>query len=583
MRKELTALRKIMKEANIDWYYIPTGDFHGSEYIADYFKGREFISGFDGSAGDLLVSIDQAFLWTDGRYFIQAEEQLKNSCIKLMKLLDPSFPSFYEFLDQEIRMGQVMGFDGRCVMSNDGIKIHDIATNKGGIVNPNLDLVNKLWDHRPPLKFNDIYPIPPQVTGKTPEQKISQIRSSMKKKSASHYLVTALDDIAWIFNLRGSDVECSPVFFAYTLITQDKVTLYVDQPENIVSFVDPFVNLSYYNNIYKDLKDMEKDSKILVDQEFLSYTLLRMIPKTVNILDQVSLAAIEKAKKNPTEIGATRLAHIKDGMAMVTFSCWLKSSLPHIGKESEISVAEKLSSFRKANPGYMGPSFPTISAYGSHGAIVHYEPTQETDIPLDNKSFLLVDSGGQYDCGTTDITRTFLLGEATDEMKLHYTTVLKSHIRLATNIFKEGTTGYELDQDTRVPLRALGFDYNHGTGHGVGHMLCVHEGPTFISHREGSGVVEVGLITSDEPGVYFKDKYGIRIEDELLCKEAGLGLLEFESITLCPFEREAIEKNQLTEHELNYVNQYHDRVYNTLKDLLGMEETLWLKDACRPL
>lgn len=567
MRKELMDLREKMKNSGIDLYIIPTTDFHGSEYVNDYFKCREYISGFTGSAGTLIVKQDFAGLWTDGRYFIQAKQQLEGTGIELMRMGQPEVPTTDEFL-MEQPAETVIGFDGRVINYEMGVKLED----KYEVIH-NLDLVNEVWDKRPELIPSEIYELPVEVTGETSESKIKRLKEELKEKNVDYMLISCLEEVAWLYNLRAADIANTPVFYSYALISQDTCTLYtIDRkycPENTEA----------YNKIYDDIAAI-KNCRVLVDKNSISYSLLKAFDKSVELELLQSPVENFKAIKNDTEIMATKNAHIRDGAAMAKFICWLKNNVS-CAEITEISAADYLEECRKEQGAY-DLSFTTIAGYEEHGAIIHYCATPESDVRLKPEGLILVDSGGQYNDGTTDITRTIALGKLTQNQKKHYTAVLKGHIALAMAHFKEGTTGAQLDEIARKPIKDLRLNFNHGTGHGVGHLLSVHEGPNTISPRGADSVILPGMITSNEPGLYFEGEYGIRIENEILCI-GGNGKCRFETITLCPYEKDAIEIKMLTDEELKYINDYHTQVYNKISVLVDSNTRKWLAEACHEI
>lgn len=575
MRQQLTALRKKMQENHIDAYLIPTTDFHGSEYVNDYFKCRKYISGFSGSAGTLVITLEEAWLWTDGRYFLQADDQLKGTGIGLMKMGQPGVPAITEYLETVLDEGDCLGFDGRVVDCTFGKELEERFT-----LCHQIDLVGDVWENRPALEGSTIYPISHQVTGESTESKLGRIRTFMKEKEADYHLITKMEEIAWIFNLRGSDVANTPVFFSFALIDQDSARLYV--LDKAFHFDGDGVKIFPYLQIFDDLEKLDSGSSILLDKQIASYSMVKAIPGSVKIIDDRDPAILMKALKNPVEIAATKNAHIKDGIAMINFLYWLKAQIGKIPM-SEISAADYLEQCRRAQKRCYDLSFSTISGYAENGAIIHYDPTPETNKVLQPEGFLLVDSGGQYRDGTTDITRTIALGPLTAAMKEHYTTVLRCNIDLSMAKFNAGTTGAQLDEIARKPLRDIGLDFNHGTGHGVGHVLSCHEGPQVISPKGTDCPLYPGMITSDEPGLYLEGQYGIRLENELLCVESLNEMYGFETITLCPFDREAILPELLTEEELQYLNDYHQKVRQTLVPLINDEVAEWLIEQTAPI
>lgn len=572
MKEELLALHREMGKRGIDAYLVPTTDFHGSEYVNDYFKCRKYVSGFTGSAGTLLVTNDFAGLWTDGRYFLQAEKQLQGSGISLMRINQPGVLSIREYLAENLKPESVVAFDGRVVDADFGMSLETDYN-----IEYDMDLVGEIWKERPVLRGSEIYKLPPEVVGETAESKLKRLRLAMEEKGADYHIITGLEEIAWLYNLRGSDVSHTPVFFAFSIISRDEDRLYTLYP--IAKVLEGRESLPYFQ-FFEDIKELKKGS-LLLDTKKASYTLVKSLPENVEIISDVDPVEAMKAVKNQTELRCTENAHIKDGTAMVQFIFWLKSN---VGKTaiSEISAADKLETLRRQQTGCFDLSFDTISGYMENGAIVHYTPTPDTDRQLRLEGLLLVDSGGQYEDGTTDITRTIALGPLTDEMREDYTTVLKSNLELSMAVFEKGITGSQLDQIARNPLRAKGLDFNHGTGHGVGHILSVHEGPNRISPTGGDWPILPGMITTDEPGVYKEGAYGIRLENELVCVEKD-GSLAFEPITLCPFDRDAILPEMLSEEERKYLNAYHEKVYRVLESRLETEVRSWLREQTEEL
>lgn len=571
MKQQLIDLRTRMQEKGVDAYIVPTTDFHGSEYVNDYFKCRKFVSGFTGSAGTLVVTATEAWLWTDGRYFLQAADQLKDTGIGLMKMGEPGVPTIETYLKKKLSADSVIGFDGRVCDFAFGCELEKICK-----VNYDLDLVGDIWKDRPAMKPSKIYGLPLSVTGETADSKLARVRSYMADKGADYHLITKLEEIAWLFNMRGDDVANTPVFFSFALITKDHANLYTMDETFCEEDVHP------YFRIFEDVKTLPEGT-MLLDESIVSYALVRSLPENVRIINESNPVALMKALKNKDEISSTKNAHLKDGAAMVNFIYWLKHTS---GKETltEMSAADYLEKCRREQEGFHDLSFPTISAYMANAAHPHYAATPENNQTLKAEGFYLVDSGGQYEDGTTDITRTFVLGPLSEKMKQHYTTVLRCHIRLAMAKFPIGTTGGELDTLTRKPLRDLGLDYNHGTGHGVGHLLSVHEGPQTISFKSGHNLpFYAGMITSNEPGVYLEGEYGIRLENEILCVEEPGGQLAFETITFCPFDRDAILPQLLTEEERTWLNNYHKEVYEKIAPRVSAEVADWLSEVTKEI
>ena len=568
MRKELIALREKMKAYGFDAYMIPTSDYHQSEYVHDHFKCREFVSGFTGSAGTLIVTMENACLWTDGRYFLQATAQLEGSGIRLMKMGVEGVPTIVEYLEDVLDDDSILAFDGRVCTPK------DIPEGKFNMVTE-CDLAGDIWSDRPVIKPSKIYSLPVSVTGESHDSKLARLREALADHNADYCILSSLDEIAWLYNMRGDDVKHTPVFFAYALISAEDDRLYVMDE----SLKTKAIDIRNYDDFLDDIMILPA-GKLLIDKDNTSYAILDSLPGNMEILSCESLVAAMKTIKNEAEIASTKSAHLRDGAAMVEFLCWLKENTDM--QITELDAAAKLEECRRKQDGFNDLSFETISAYGSNGAIVHYSATEETNKALKPEGFYLVDSGGQYEDGTTDITRTVALGPLTDEMKLHYTTVLKSHIALSTAKFEPGTTGAKLDELTRGPLRKIGLDYNHGTGHGVGHLLGCHEGPQSISPRDKTHAILPGMINSDEPGVYIEGEYGIRLENEILCIEKE-GLYGFEPLTFCPFDKDAILPEHLTDAEREWLNDYHRQVYEKISPLVDEETKKWLKEASRTL
>lgn len=575
MRSQLKALRKKMKQRGIDVYVIPTNDYHGSEYMNDFFKCREYVSGFTGSAGTLVVAQDFAGLWTDGRYFIQAEDELSGSGIDLMKMGEAGVPKIEEYISA-IPDEIVVGFDGKVMPFSLGSKIQK----KHKIVH-DIDIVGEIWNKRPDIVPSHVYHIGTEVTGEGHVKKLERVRYDMKDEDL--LLVSRLEDIAWLYNLRGRDIAHTPVFYGYALISKTQETLYLmDETFNVAKWSDiekagsSGLKIKKYDEIFYDLKKL-RDCSIILDEDSISFYTGNIFDESVRSVLEKSIIEKLKAVKNKTEIEAAMRANMRDGAAMVSTLYWLKTNIGKIDID-EISVADHLEKCRKAQGAY-DLSFETIAGYEKHGAIVHYSATEESCIHLENKGFILIDSGGQYMDGTTDITRTVALGKIDDERKKHYTAVLKSHIALACAEFTREDTCADLDGIARKPLKDLGLDFAHGTGHGIGHMLSVHEGPQNIGPRSNDLHIVPGMITSNEPGLYFEGKYGIRIENEILCVEKN-GKYVFENITFCPYEREAIDVSMLTEKEKEYINSYHKKVFDVLVPFIGENEEKWLKEQC---
>ena len=590
MKRELELLREKMRETGVDACLIPTSDFHGSEYVGDYFKCREYISGFTGSAGTLVVTLDEAGLWTDGRYFLQAAKQLEGSGIMLRKERQPGVPAIEEYLKQTLKKGETLGFDGRCIMQDSAEKLITQLNAQGVAVRTDIDLTGAVWKNRPELSAQPVWPLPVEYAGESSESKIKRVREFLVEKKADYFLLTSLEDIAWLLNMRGNDVESTPVILSYLLLGEKKLTWYVQEKclsEKIKILLDmQGIKAAPYAQIYADVKELPEDASIYYDKSAVNTALVSSLPEKVKKIEGVNPTFLFKAKKNPVEVENERNAHLKDGVAVTKFIYWLKSQIGKT-KITEISAAEQLEQFRNTQEHYVEPSFAPIIAYKEHGAIVHYSATKESDVELKPESFVLADTGGHYLEGATDITRTIALGSLTQEEKEMYTTVLKGHIQLEMARFLQGCSGQSLDVLARTPLWEKGLDYNHGTGHGVGYLLSVHEGPNSFRYRPSVNgrndcVFEEGMITSDEPGIYLEGKFGIRLENMIVCQkdmENDYGsFLCFDALTLVPFERSAIIAEELSTKEKEWLNKYHQKVFETIAPYLTEEEAGWLRE-----
>jgi len=588
--ERLEALREELRREHLSAFVFPTTDPHNSEYTADHWKGREWISGFTGSAGTAVVTLKSAALWTDSRYFIQAEEQLKGTEFQLMKLKIEGTPSISEWIASELstsdsQSSTEIGMDGMVNTVAVVEKMKEELKQRGGItVRTNFDPLARIWKDRPQIPQSPVEIQPMELAGEETTSKLIRIRQALRARHADGMLVAALDDIAWTLNLRGSDVHCNPVFVSYLLIASDKATLYINKVKLTVEVRDYLksqgVETADYSEVSKGLKDYF-EYNILLDPDEVCYTLYQQV--TRNIVRGASPIATMKTVKNEREQQGFRSAMLKDGIAMVKFLKWLDEN---IGKQTltEISVSDKLESLRAEQPLYRGLSFDTIAGYEAHGAIVHYEATPETDIPLHAAGFLLLDSGAQYQDGTTDITRTIALGPLTEEQRRVYTLVLKGHIQIERCKFPAGASGTQIDILARESLWREGLNYLHGTGHGVGSYLSVHEGPHQFRMEWKPAPLVAGMTITDEPGIYLEGKFGVRIENTLLIipyKQTEFGqFLQFESLTLCPIDTRPIVKELLLPEEIAWLNDYHQQVLTALSPHLDGEEKEWLKDAC---
>lgn len=592
--ERLKALRELMKEKKIDAYLVPTDDFHGSEYVGDYFKCRKYITGFTGSAGTAVIMQDMAGLWTDGRYFIQAADQLRGSTIELFKSGEPGVPTVHQFLAEKLEKGMCLGFDGRTVSAKEAEELEKLLEEKNITFSVNDDLIGEIWSERPALSCEPVMELDVKWVGVSRKNKIAKIREQMKAKEANTFILTSLDDIAWLLNIRGNDIHCCPVVLSYLIMTDTELRLYANEDafseEIRTNLETDGVEFYPYDEVYSYVQTITPEQKILLSKANVNSRLVSNIPSEVTILDEPNLTLLPKAVKNETEMGNERIAHIKDGVAVTKFIHWLKKNVSKT-TITELSAAEKLYQFRSEQEHFIGDSFDPIIAYGKHAAIVHYSATEATDIPLEAKGMVLADTGGHYLEGTTDITRTIVLGTTTDKEKKYFTAVLRGNLNLAAAKFKYGCTGLNLDYLARGPLWELGEDYNHGTGHGVGYLLNVHEGPNSFRWKNLPGnpapVLEEGMITSDEPGYYLENEFGIRHENLVLCKKAektSFGqFMCFEPLTMVPFDLEGINPEEMTERERNLLNDYHQKVYKTISPYLDKEEKEWLKQATREI
>lgn len=594
IKQKLNALRILMKEKKIDAYLVPTDDFHGSEYVGDYFKCRKYITGFTGSAGTAIITQDMAGLWTDGRYFIQAADQLRDTTIELFKSGEPGVPTVHQFLNDKLEEGMCLGFDGRTVSAREAEELQELLQKKHITFSVNDDLIGEIWEDRPVLSCEPVMELDIRWTGKSRADKIAEIREQMKAKEADTFILTSLDDIAWLLNIRGNDIHCCPVVLSYLVMMENELRLYANAAafsEEIRSNLEADgVKIYPYDDVYSYVQSISSDKKVLLSRANVNSRLVSNIPSEVTILDEPNLTLLPKAVKNETEMENERIAHIKDGVAVTKFIHWLKKNVTRT-TITELSTAEKLYQFRSEQEHFLGESFDPIIAYGTHAAIVHYSATEATDIPLEARGMVLADTGGHYLEGTTDITRTIVLGPVTAKEKKFFTAVLRGNLNLAAAKFKYGCTGLNFDYLARGPLWELGEDYNHGTGHGVGYLLNVHEGPNSFRWKNLPGnpapVLEEGMITSDEPGYYLENEFGIRHENLVLCKKAektSFGqFMCFEPLTMVPFDLEGINPEEMTERERKLLNDYHQKVYTTISPYLDEEEKEWLKQATREI
>ncbi len=587
--ERVAGLRSLMKEHGIKAYIVNTSDPHQSEYVADHYKARVWISGFTGSAGTVVITQDKAILWTDGRYFIQAEKQLEGSEIKLFKMGIPGFPTYTEWLTENLEKGNTLGFDGKIVPQSDVERLEKALNKKDIKFIDEYDLVGEIWEDRPSAPSSKAFVHDVKYTGKTAKEKIEDVREKMKKKDATHFIIGSLDDIAWVYNIRGRDVANNPVIISYAMISQDDAWLFVDEnkiDEDVREYLsENGVKIDDYDKVIDHVKAIEKGSRVFVDVNRINTWLYKGIPSECEIIRGRNITTELKGIKNPTEIKNQKNAYIKDGVALVKFMYWLDKN---VGKTTitEVSASDKLEDFRREQEGFIEPSFDTIAAYKENAAMMHYKAEEgKSNYELKPERMFLVDSGGQYYDGTTDITRTIVLGEISEEEKRDFTLTLKSHINLINARFLYGATGTSLDAIARYPLWQEGSDYKCGTGHGVGFLLNVHEGPHGLSMKSGNVVFEKGMVVTVEPGVYKEGKHGIRLENVAVVEEdiktdSGQ-FMKFEAMSYVPIDLDGVDVKLLSEEERKWLNNYHEEVYNKLSPYLTEEEKEWLKRETR--
>lgn len=589
--ERLSALRKCMQEKHIDIYIVPTADFHQSEYVGEHFKARAYITGFTGSAGTAVITLHDAKLWTDGRYFLQAAKQLEGTGVTLMKMFEPGVPTVEEYLEAELKSGQTLSFDGRVVSVGEGDEYASIAKKNGAKVDYQEDLIDAIWTDRPPLSEEPVWFLEEKYSGESTESKLSRIRREIADAGCDTHIVSTLDDICWTLNIRGNDIDFFPLVLSYAIIRKDSLELYIDErkldDKLKTIFKKEGVNLHPYNAIYEDVKKLPKNATVLIDKTKLNYAIFNNIPNSVPIVNKRNPEILMKALKNPVEVENIKKAEIKDSIAHVRFMKWLKENLGKI-KITEMSASEKLDEFRAEMGNFIRDSFEPISSYGPHSAIVHYSSSPETDVELKEGSLYLSDTGAGFYEGSTDITRTYALGEVPKKMKDDFTIVAISNLQLASAKFLQGSSGLTLDILARKPFWDRGLNYNHGTGHGVGYLLNIHEGPAGFRYKFRAGETEEiqeGMVITDEPGLYIEGSHGIRLENELLARKGVQNeygqFLYFETITLIPFDLDAISLDMLNEENRKLLNDYHKRVYEEIAPHLNEEEKVFLKKYTR--
>lgn len=595
IKQRIEKIRDLMKEKNIYAYIVPSSDYHQSEYVGDYFKSREFMSGFTGSAGTLIISMDEAGLWTDGRYFIQAENELKDSGIKLFKMGEEGVPTIEEYLLEKLPKNSTLGFDGRVMSVKEGQSLASKFSFKGINIEYKYDLVNDIWKERCSLPTEKAFLLDIEYSGENFSDKLSRIRTVMKEKKATIHILASLDDIAWLFNIRGRDIKSNPVVLSYAIIGIDSVYLFIDKNkigEDIrAELSKENVQIKGYEEVYEFIKNIDENEVVLIDTSKVNYAIYNNIPSNVRKIEERNPSTLFKSIKNKIELKNIRNSHIKDGVAFTKFMYWLKNN---IGKMeiTEISATQKLEDFRREQEKFIEPSFSTIAAYKEHAAMMHYSATEESNYKLEPRDLFLVDSGGQYFDGTTDITRTIALGPIPKHVRRDFTNVVRGMIRLSKAKFLYGCRGYNLDILARGPLWEEGIDYKCGTGHGIGFVLNVHEGPNGFRWKVREGIddnciLEEGMVTTNEPGVYVENSHGIRIENEIVVRKSDKNeygqFMDFEVITFAPIDLDAIDESLILEDERIYLNNYHKQVYDKISPYLNEEEKHWLKTYTREI
>ena len=591
--KRITALRAIMKREGIDYYYIPTADFHESEYVVEYFKARKFITGFTGSAGVAVIGQEEAWLWTDGRYFIQAAAQIEGSGFGLMKMGQEGVPTVMQYLGEKLQEGQCIGFDARVVNTNDAKEFAKIAAKKHGSLKIDKDLLDEVWTDRPALVHQPADVLKDEFNGEATASKLARVREQMEKEEAQYHIISTLDDIAWILNVRGNDIPHVPVVLSFLVIGKEDAMWFVE--ENALSdavkemAAECGITIRPYEDVYAYAATIPENSTVLLDKRKVNYRITNALSETVHIVSKANPSQLMKAIKNEIELENTRKAHLLDGIAVTKFMYWLKKNVGKIPMD-EVSVSDYLQSLREQMEGYRDISFDTIAGYNANAAMMHYKAEPDTAAKLEPQGMLLVDSGGHYDTGTTDITRTFVLGPISDIQKKHFTMVVKSNLNLANVKFLYGCNGISLDVICREPIWKENLDYQCGTGHGVGYLLNVHEGPNSFrwQYRPGfDNPFEAGMITTDEPGIYLQDQYGIRTENELICfkgeKNQYGQFMGFENITYVPIDLDGIDKQHLNAEDVKQLNDYHKMVYEKISPYMTPEENEWLKEYTRAI
>ena len=591
--ERIEQLRVLMKEKNIDAYVVPTADFHQSEYVGEHFKARKFITGFSGSAGTAVITANEARLWTDGRYFIQAAKQIEGTGVELMKMGEPGFPTLTEYLADTLPENGILGFDGRVVATGEGEEYEAIVNAKNGSIVYEYDLIDQVWTDRPALSEKTVFELGVEYTGETVASKLSRIREEMKKCGATVHILTTLDDICWTLNMRGDDIDFFPLVLSYAVIEMDKAVLYINEAKLSDEIKEHFaadgIEIRPYNDIYEDVKSICEKEVLLIDPAKLNYSLYNNLPSGCKKVAASNPEIIFKAMKNDVEVENMKKANLKDSVAHVKFMKWVKEN---VNKEviTEMSASDKLDEFRKEMGNFIRPSFEPISSYGPHAAMCHYTSSPETDVQLKEGDIFLTDTGAGFWEGSTDITRTYALGEIPAKTKENFTLVAIANLQLGSARFLYGTTGLVLDILARKPFWDRDLNFNHGTGHGVGYLLNIHEGPAGFRWKyrpNETHTLEKGMIITNEPGIYFEGEFGIRLENELLCCEGTNNeygqFMHFESITFVPFDLDAIEPSIMTEQDKKLLNDYHKEVFEKVSPFLNDEEKAWLEKYTRAI
>lgn len=595
IQERLKSLRDEMRKRNIDYYIVPTSDFHESEYVGEYFKARKWITGFTGSAGTAVIGMDEAGLWTDGRYFIQAENQLKGSGVTLFKMAQEGVPTINEYLEKNLKNGGVIGFDGRVVNTRLAENFKEIADKKSGSLYTSEDLIDLIWNDRPLLPTSKAWILTEKFSGESVTSKLDRIRKEMKECGANTHIMTCLFDIEWTFNLRGGDIEHVPVNLCFALIDEKNASYYIneaDLDDKVKAYLkDNGITLRPYEAIYDDVKNIPASAKVLLNKAQVNSRITDLLPKSVTIIDKANPAELMKSCKNEVELQNLIKAHIKDAVAMTKFMYWLKTNVGHI-EMTEVTAQDYLANLRAEQEGFIDLSFGTISAYGPNAAMMHYSAIPDNCAVLKPEGMLLVDSGGHYYEGSTDITRTFALGPVSDIEKKHFTAVLRANMNLSHARFLYGCSGLNLDILARGPIWDMDLDYQCGTGHGVGYLLNIHEGPNgfrwkIVPERKDSGILEEGMCTTDEPGIYLEGQYGIRLENELICRKGAKNeygqFMYFEDMTYVPFDLDLVDEKYLNAIDKERLNEYHKKVYETISPYLTDDEKNWLKTYTRQI